>query len=48
MHTDEADTASTHDFYKQLPDVDIEKEEEVFECVYLLIQIRYIVINKLS
>ena len=27
--TDEADTSSTHEFYKSLPDVDLEKDEEV-------------------
>ena len=29
LYTDEADTSSTHDFFKKLPDTDIEKDEEV-------------------
>ena len=29
MYTDEADTPDTHDFYKKLPDKDIEKDDEV-------------------
>lgn len=38
VHADEADTSSTHDFYKKLPDVDIENEEEVGMCVCVYIQ----------
>ena len=39
MYTDEADTPDTHDFYKKLPDKDIEKDDEVSVTIVMLISI---------